>query len=99
MINALTGSNVYQLSITHGDQTKTLKLLRTIDWVDFGGSGTEQLKALVQHRTDLRGDNKKVLTHCTAGVGRTGTVIAADKMLNTRDRFQGCNRIRPKHER
>ncbi len=82
-----SGRNLYQLTISWTDKNgqphiHTLRALHIDNWVDYGAVGVTELKGYVQARLENEGPVKgKILTHCTAGVGRTGTVIAAQSMM------------------
>ncbi len=82
-----SGKSLYQLTISWTDengqpQIHTLGALHIDNWQDHGAVGVPELKGYVQARLENEGPVKgKILTHCTAGVGRTGTVIAAQNMM------------------
>uniref|UniRef100_A0AC34F446 Uncharacterized protein n=1 Tax=Panagrolaimus sp. ES5 TaxID=591445 RepID=A0AC34F446_9BILA len=69
-------SSVLQVSV--GAETYQIIQHRWINWPDFGvpdsGMGMLRLLRIVR-------DSKKVLIHCSAGVGRTGTVMAVEVCL------------------
>uniref|UniRef100_A0AC34GV53 Protein tyrosine phosphatase n=1 Tax=Panagrolaimus sp. ES5 TaxID=591445 RepID=A0AC34GV53_9BILA len=69
-------SSVLQVSV--GTETYQIIQHRWINWPDFGvpdsGMGMLRLLRIVR-------DSKKVLIHCSAGVGRTGTVMAVEVCL------------------
>jgi protein tyrosine phosphatase len=69
-------SNYFQVSV--GTESFHLHQHRWINWPDFGvpdsGMGMLRLLRIVR-------DSKKVLIHCSAGVGRTGTVMIVEVLL------------------
>eukprot|EP00035_Acanthoeca_spectabilis_P002767 m.89428 g.89428 ORF g.89428 m.89428 type:complete len:944 (-) comp11742_c0_seq1:45-2876(-) len=72
---------VFELS--HEGSTKTVKQYAYLSWPDHGVplATTELLgfrNAVRNGRTDL---SKPLVVHCSAGVGRTGTYIAIDRLL------------------
>jgi hypothetical protein len=64
----------------------SIQYYATNDWQDFSGTNANDLFRMVQ---TVRQDHKPdqiVAIHCSAGVGRTGTFIAAMLLLNDIDR-------------
>ncbi|MDE1464052.1 protein-tyrosine phosphatase family protein [Spartinivicinus poritis] len=74
------------------DQVRAIKFHK---WPDHGVIKLEQLSRLVEVISDARekSTSGNVLVHCTAGVGRTGTVITAEKLyqLNKTDKLNLAN--------
>lgn len=69
--------------ITNGTTTKTVKQFAYLSWPDHGVPlATAELlgfrNAVRSGRNDL---TKPLVVHCSAGVGRTGTYIAIDRLL------------------
>ncbi|KAF5308898.1 hypothetical protein FQR65_LT00598 [Abscondita terminalis] len=65
----------------------TITHLQYTDWPDFGcPNGTQEMLEfcrLMRDYADKR--NSPVILHCSAGIGRTGTLIALDILLQTID--------------
>ena len=77
----------YKLEITKSDGTKALvTVLHTKNWKDFGAVDVGDLKEIINLRKQLHGGKaEKTITHCRAGVGRTGTVISSEAMTQYAD--------------
>ncbi|KHN84604.1 Tyrosine-protein phosphatase non-receptor type 9 [Toxocara canis] len=65
-----------------GQPTIAVTLFKWLDWPDFGvpSSGMGMLRILRQIRDQ---PHTKAIIHCSAGVGRTGTMIACEICLRT----------------
>ncbi|XP_056643716.1 phosphatidylinositol phosphatase PTPRQ-like isoform X1 [Diorhabda sublineata] len=74
--NLLVRKDCLQVTITH---------MQFLDWPDFKvPTGTDNmLQFCHQLRERVRLEGGMVIVHCSAGVGRTGTLIAADILLQT----------------
>ena len=58
--------------------------LQTIKWADLTApDDTKILRDLVQKSLDLNTSKETILVHCSAGVGRSGTLIAIDSLTQT----------------
>ncbi|XP_041360433.1 multiple epidermal growth factor-like domains protein 10 [Gigantopelta aegis] len=65
--------------------TRTVTQLHYTDWVDRGiPNDGRALLSFVQYVKSLRSgkDNHPLIVHCSAGVGRTGTFIAAEYLMD-----------------
>nr|XP_020461983.1 receptor-type tyrosine-protein phosphatase H-like [Monopterus albus] len=66
-------------------QERTVKHFHFTAWPDHGvPGGTEdliQFRELVRQHIDREGAKAPTVVHCSAGVGRTGTIIALDVLL------------------
>lgn len=61
---------------------KTVRHYQIVNWPDFGVVSAEALyNALELFNLGIGKDTSPIVVHCTAGVGRTGTYIAADHLL------------------
>ncbi|XP_056014637.1 receptor-type tyrosine-protein phosphatase H-like isoform X3 [Ostrea edulis] len=74
--------NIFQVS--QGDYTRTIKHFHFLEWPDFSASvdSTVVIDFIQTVRTHITPEVKgPVLVHCSAGVGRTGTYISIDYLL------------------
>uniref|UniRef100_A0A3Q0SEF5 protein-tyrosine-phosphatase n=1 Tax=Amphilophus citrinellus TaxID=61819 RepID=A0A3Q0SEF5_AMPCI len=69
---------------------RTVKHFHFTAWPDHGvPQGTEvliQFRGLVRQHIEREGGNAPTVVHCSAGVGRTGTIIALDVLLQQLER-------------
>ena len=81
--DALTGSEVRELKLTIGHQTKTIYHYLYARWPDFGKPEADDRIALLELMRVSKGvaGYSPRIVHCSAGVGRTGTWIALDFLL------------------
>jgi len=63
--------------VREADLGKNCKVYLYDHWTDFGRIDVHELTTLLQLFDRLRIEKSKVIIHCTAGCGRTGTLIAA----------------------
>ncbi|XP_076348974.1 tyrosine-protein phosphatase 10D-like isoform X1 [Tachypleus tridentatus] len=74
---------VSEFRVSRGDQSRIVRHLHFTTWPDFGVPDPPQtlVKFVRAFRERVVPDNRPVLVHCSAGVGRSGTFIALDNML------------------
>lgn len=80
-----TGSlrhQIFEMILSRDDgEVRRVKLIHTHNWADLTGVNALDVEALRQLRNQLSENHpERILTHCTAGVGRTGQIIAAHLM-------------------
>ncbi|OAL19070.1 hypothetical protein AYO22_10018 [Fonsecaea multimorphosa] len=81
--DAKIGCEVRKLRLTIDGETKTIYHYLFHGWPDFGKPEAEDRRALLELTRVSRavaGDSPRIV-HCSAGVGRTGTWIALDFLL------------------
>jgi protein tyrosine phosphatase len=75
-LNIPTDTGIYSIQALHMDH-----------WRDHYGINPKELLALVlQVREELKQDNSLLVVHCSAGVGRTGTFLAALAIVDAIDK-------------
>ncbi|EPS29915.1 hypothetical protein PDE_04865 [Penicillium oxalicum 114-2] len=77
-------SEVRKLELTLGSESKIVWHFLFAGWADYSkpeGSDREALLELIQLSASKAGPENPRIVHCSAGVGRTGTFIALDHLL------------------
>ena len=93
-------TEVRELQVLHGDETRTVWHFAFLGWPDFGVPFGDDRLALLGlfklSRYSLKDDIPR-LVHCSAGCGRTGTFIALDYLLEELERgsFDGDLELDP----
>jgi protein-tyrosine phosphatase len=87
--DATIGCQVREMRLEISGQSKTIYHYLFSNWPDFGKPEAEDRRALLElakHSAirTVRPDNPRFV-HCSAGVGRTGTFIALDHLLQELD--------------
>ncbi|XP_066564814.1 receptor-type tyrosine-protein phosphatase H [Amia ocellicauda] len=76
---------VRDMTVKQGSEVRSLTQFHFTAWPDHGvPEGTSPLtrfRTLVRQHIDISPTRAPVLVHCSAGVGRTGTLIALDTLL------------------
>jgi protein-tyrosine phosphatase len=83
----LTKSTIRELALTYNGLTKTVYHLFFLAWPDFGvpqDTNRNALLSLIKLSRQKNGDSKTNprIIHCSAGVGRSGTFIALEYLLD-----------------
>ncbi|KAM4715241.1 receptor-type tyrosine-protein phosphatase H-like, partial [Anableps anableps] len=82
----------FRVTHTKDSEERTLKQFHFTAWPDHGvPQGTEVLihfRKLVRQHIESEGSKAPTVVHCSAGVGRTGTIIALDVLLQQLEREQ-----------
>lgn len=74
-------SNELTVRVQIGAQEpKTIKVIQFKNWPDHGVITPDQLRSLRSHIGLELSRNRHVITHCRAGVGRTGTLLAYEHL-------------------
>ena len=84
--NAKAGSTVRKLKATVAGESKIFWHLLFGGWPDFGVPSSEEqrhaLLELIKISKSMSDPEKPRIVHCSAGVGRSGTFIALDYLLD-----------------
>lgn len=73
----LAGNFVYTFDVKCGDKIyQDVPMLHYTQWIDFGTVAVKKLQALIDF-IDEKFKDKSCLTHCLAGMGRSGTYITS----------------------
>jgi len=68
----------YQLRLSDTEQTHDFELLHITSWPDFGSFSNNIFASLLSLIDETaKGKEGPTLVHCSAGIGRSGTVIAS----------------------
>uniref|UniRef100_A0A6A7G6Z0 protein-tyrosine-phosphatase n=2 Tax=Hirondellea gigas TaxID=1518452 RepID=A0A6A7G6Z0_9CRUS len=80
-----TDWNITEFAVSKGDLTRIIRHFHFTTWPDFGVPDPPQ--ALVRFvrafRESVPPDHRPIVVHCSAGVGRSGTFIALDRILQS----------------
>lgn len=69
--------------LTRGRESRTVHHIQHAEWPDHGALEVEDMVHLFNVYRRLRSKSSgPVLVHCSAGIGRTGTFIAIDMLLD-----------------
>lgn len=78
------GSDIRRLELTMGSHSKIVWHFLFAGWADYSkpeGAGREALLRLIETSASKSLPDSPRIVHCSAGVGRTGTFIALDHLL------------------
>ena len=75
--------NISEFRMMRGDSVRKIKHFHFTTWPDFGVPEPPQtlVRFVRAYRQHLTPDQTPVVVHCSAGVGRSGTFIALDRIL------------------
>ncbi|XP_063916082.1 receptor-type tyrosine-protein phosphatase H-like [Zophobas morio] len=84
---------VRTLQVRKNTEQRDVVHMQFLEWPDFGvPQGTDNmLQFCTQLREKVNKEGGLIAVHCSAGVGRTGTLIAADILLQTIDDHRDIN--------
>ena len=93
-LNAFT---VRVMEMSMGDQIRTVTQLHYLKWEDFNVPDMSELWQLLKSFRDYtaKGVDAPIVVHCSAGVGRTGTFIVLDWVIN--ELLEGATSISVPH--
>jgi protein tyrosine phosphatase len=76
---------VYELKVSRLEHTRIIRHFHFTSWPDFGvpepPSTLVRFVRSFRERVPAEGANRPITVHCSAGVGRSGTWIALDRLL------------------
>lgn len=73
---------ITELLTSRGNEQRTIRHFHFITWPDFGVVPPQTLVRFVRaFRDRVKVDQRPIVVHCSAGVGRSGTFIALDRLL------------------
>ncbi|KAK0418638.1 hypothetical protein QR680_013682 [Steinernema hermaphroditum] len=69
----------------------TKLMLKHYHWVDWPDKGVPEVSLTITNMlTSVRGSKKPIIVHCSAGIGRTGTVVCVEFLLERMTYGQSC---------
>jgi protein tyrosine phosphatase len=79
--------NVSEFRIMRGDTVRTIRHFHFTTWPDFGVPEPPQtlVRFVRAFRERVSAEQRPIVVHCSAGVGRSGTFIALDRILQVTD--------------
>lgn len=80
---------ISEFKVSRGDQSRIVRHFHFTTWPDFGVPDPPQtlVKFVRAFRERVIPDTKPIVVHCSAGVGRSGTFIALDRILQGLRKF------------
>lgn len=81
--DSVRSCTVRKLKLQHSAETRVIKHVHFTGWPDFGNVDDSGIVLkLIELLSEIKGTSEApLLTHCSAGVGRTGTFIAIDIII------------------
>lgn len=75
--------NISEFRMMRGDTVRTIRHFHFTTWPDFGVPEPPQtlVRFVRAYRERVTAEQRPVVVHCSAGVGRSGTFIALDRIL------------------
>ncbi|XP_046673294.1 tyrosine-protein phosphatase 10D isoform X3 [Homalodisca vitripennis] len=75
--------SITEMVMCRGDQNRVIRHFHFTTWPDFGVPNPPQtlVRFVRAFRDKVPGDQRPIVVHCSAGVGRSGTLIALDRIL------------------
>jgi protein tyrosine phosphatase len=77
-----SGWTEYTFSLTFQNREKKVQMYHFQDWPDHSGSDAKKVLELVETCIPLYLAKRRILVHCSAGVGRTGTFLTCLSILS-----------------
>lgn len=76
---------VKELIFLQGESSRIIRHFHFTTWPDFGvpDPPTTLIRFVRSFRDRVSTDHKPIVVHCSAGVGRSGTFIALDRLIQT----------------
>ncbi|KAK6037056.1 Protein-tyrosine phosphatase [Cooperia oncophora] len=77
--------SVLIVKFTKPDGTSEQREVRHYQWIDWPDRGVPPCKLTsMELLSRVRGTSKPIIVHCSAGIGRTGTIVAIEYILGER---------------
>ncbi|VDL70151.1 unnamed protein product [Nippostrongylus brasiliensis] len=74
--------SVLNIKFTKPDGTNETRELRHYQWLDWPDRGVPPCRLTsMELLSRIRGTKKPIIVHCSAGIGRTGTIVAIEYIL------------------
>jgi len=75
--------NISEFRVMRGDTVRTIRHFHFTTWPDFGVPEPPQIlvRFVRSFRDRVSPEQRPIVVHCSAGVGRSGTMIALDRIL------------------
>lgn len=82
---------ITELMVCRGNEQRILRHFHFTTWPDFGVVPPQILVRFVRaFRDRIKADQRPIVVHCSAGVGRSGTFITLDRLLQ---QIKVCNYV------
>ena len=81
--------NINEFRVMRGDTVRTIRHFHFTTWPDFGVPEPPQIlvRFVRAFRERVSPEQRPIVVHCSAGVGRSGTMIALDRIIQVRTRY------------
>ncbi|KAK6041025.1 Protein-tyrosine phosphatase [Cooperia oncophora] len=82
---------ILNVKFNKADNTMETREIRHYQWMDWPDRGVPPLKLTsMELLSRVRGTSKPIVVHCSAGIGRTGTIVAIEYILERMQAGHEC---------